>query len=88
LNHIYQSNEANNPFRLSDAAEYHHREEGSFEVRHSKAMVRSFATLASAFLYYLRLNEPATLWDVTDKNSILIERKIMLMSMETIAIAC
>ena len=87
MNHISQSLEVNHLFRLSDAAEFHQREEGSFEVRHRKALVRTFSTLASAFLYYLRLDEPATLWDVTEENFVLIERKIMLLTKEN-AIAC
>ena len=88
MNHIFQLHEASDLFRLSDAAEYHPREEGLFEVRHSKVHVRSFPTLVSAFMYYLRVDEPATLWDVTEDSNILIERKIMLLAKENIAIAC
>lgn len=79
MNPIYQSNQEIYLFRLSDGAEHHQREEGAFEVRNTGKTVKSFTTLVGAFLYYLRLNEPADLWDVTEKG-ILIERKVLLVA--------
>lgn len=67
-----------NLFRLSDGAEHHPREEGHFQVRYN-CKVNSFPTLVKAFVFYLRLNEAATLWDVS-QGAYLVERKIPLLA--------
>ena len=77
MNHIYQPQQAMNIYRESDAAEHHQREEGLFEVHYSNRLVKTFSTFMSAFLFYIRLEEPAALWDVT-ANASFIERKIFL----------
>ena len=77
MNHIYQPQQAMNIYRESDAAEHHSREEGTFEVRYSDCSVKSFTTFMSAFLFYIRLEEPAALWDVTETPQI-VERKLYL----------
>ena len=77
MNHIYQPHKSKNLYRQSDAAEYHERAKGYFEVRYNQFIRKPFDTFSNAFLYYLNLDVPATLWDMTEEERF-IERKLFV----------
>ena len=77
MNNIYQPHKSKNLYRLSDAAEYQTCKQGCFEVRYNQYTLKSFDTFLNAFLYYLNLDAPVALWDVTEGERF-IERKIFV----------
>lgn len=77
MNRIFQPSAEAILFRLSDAAEHYKGHKGLYKVNYRKKLSRVFPTLLEAFLFYITLDEEASLFDVTN-GSILIERKIHL----------
>jgi hypothetical protein len=74
MTRVFQPNVSLTLFRLSDAGELYLREEGNFIVISPK-ISKTYCTLVEAFLFYVTLEDEATLWDATDKPCF-IERKV------------
>jgi hypothetical protein len=72
---VYQLQRHLHIYRLDDGAEHHQREEGKFEVRWGKGEKEEFTYFLKAFIFYLKAEHEASLWDVTAEPK-LVEMKV------------
>jgi hypothetical protein len=77
MNRMFQPTADAILFRLSDGAERYKARDGRFKVVYQKKREKVFLTLLEAFLFYITLDEEASLFDVSQRPT-LIEQKIML----------